>query len=389
MLLHNFMYSLLVLLRSRGLVFWTIAFPLIMAVLFNLAMSNIESSEKFQKIDIAVVQSEDYDNNMIFKNALEALSGEDGLFRIKETDLKTAESMLNEKSITGYLTFSGDDVAVTVKNSGINETILCRVMNEIKSDSEIVVSGGTDVINQKIASGEFNISYEDIFREETEKLTGGELKFKDTSPAHMSYVMIEYYSLIAMACLYSGLLTIVLIDNKMPDISAVGKRCSVSPTGKFASITGSLLAAFVVQLFGLALLFALLLLLGADFGSQLLYIILLSVAGTFAGLTAGIAVSVLIKTNENAKTTIMISITMACCFLSGMMGISMKNIVDVNAPFINRINPVAMITDGLYALYFIGTGSRYYIDLASLVAFSLIMLILSWSRLRRQKYDSI
>ena len=175
----------------------------------------------------------------------------------------------------------------------------------------------------------------------------------------------------------------------MPDISAVGKRCSVSPTGKFASITGSLLAAFVVQLFGLALLFALLLLLGADFGSQLLYIILLSVAGTFAGLTAGIAVSVLIKTNENAKTTIMISITMACCFLSGMMGISMKNIVDVNAPFINRINPVAMITDGLYALYFIGTGSRYYIDLASLVAFSLIMLILSWSRLRRQKYDSI
>ena len=229
MLLHNFMYSLLVLLRSRGLVFWTIAFPLIMAVLFNLAMSNIESSEKFQKIDIAVVQSEDYDNNMIFKNALEALSGEDGLFRIKETDLKTAESMLNEKSITGYLTFSGDDVAVTVKNSGINETILCRVMNEIKSDSEIVVSGGTDVINQKIASGEFNINYEDIFREETEKLTGGELKFKDTSPAHMSYVMIEYYSLIAMACLYSGLLTIVLIDNKMPDISAVGKRCSVSP----------------------------------------------------------------------------------------------------------------------------------------------------------------
>ena len=72
----------------------------------------------------------------------------------------------------------------------------------------------------------------------------------------------------------------------------------------------------------------------------------------FAGLGVadtllGIAVSVLVKSNDNLKTGIVISFAMLGSFLSGMMGITMKYTVDTNAPFINKINPVSMITDGL------------------------------------------
>ena len=390
MLWHNYRYSLAVLIKNRGLVFWTIAFPLIMAVLFNLAMSDIEKSDEFSRIDIAVVKSEDYDKNFIFKNALDSLSGSDGIFNITETDENSAAKLLDEKKIIGYLSFTGDDVGISVKSNGIYETIFCSIINEIKNESEMVIASGTDRIYESMAEGNIaGIDYEGIFREEAEKLQNIDIAIKDTSPANMSYVMIEYYSLIAMACIYSGLFSITLIGSKMPNISAVGKRCAVSPTGKLSSIAGSLLAGFTVQVFGLCLLFALLLLLGADFGGHFLHLAVLSLVGVFAGLSSGVVVSVLIKTTEAAKTTILISITMAFCFLSGMMGISMKNIVDVNAPVINKINPVAMITDGLYALYFNGPGNRYYIDLLSLAVFSVIMLILSWSSLRRQKYDCI
>ena len=53
---HNFKYNLKILLHDYALIFWTLAFPLIMATFFNLAFSNIESSEKLEVIDIAVVE---------------------------------------------------------------------------------------------------------------------------------------------------------------------------------------------------------------------------------------------------------------------------------------------------------------------------------------------
>ena len=103
----------------------------------------------------------------------------------------------------------------------------------------------------------------------------------------------------------------------------------------------------------------------------------------------GIAVSSVFKANENTKTGILISITMFGCFLSGMMGITMKYIVDKNIPILNKINPASMITDGLYSLYYYDTLDRYFFNIASLVIFAVVMLVISYSSLRRQKYDSI
>ena len=97
----------------------------------------------------------------------------------------------------------------------------------------------------------------------------------------------------------------------------------------------------------------------------------------------------MIKTNENAKTGILISITMLWCFLSGMMGITMKYVIDKNVPIINKINPAALLTDGFYALYYYDTLNRYVMDVISLVIISLVLILLSLGSLRRQKYDSI
>ena len=95
------------------------------------------------------------------------------------------------------------------------------------------------------------------------------------------------------------------------------------------------------------------------------------------------------KVNENAKTGILLAITMTGCFLSGMMGITMKYVIDKNVPIINILNPANMITDGFYSLYYYDTLNRYYFNILSLFIFSCIMLLISYKGLRRQKYDSI
>ena len=49
---------------------------------------------------------------------------------------------------------------------------------------------------------------------------------------HLSYMQIEYYTLIAMACMYGGMLGLTAINNQLANMSAKGKRVSVSPNKK-------------------------------------------------------------------------------------------------------------------------------------------------------------
>ena len=194
--------------------------------------------------------------------------------------------------------------------------------------------------------------------------------------------------LIAMSCLYSSMLSMTLINYKMANLSAVGKRSTVSPASRLAGLTGTLAASFLVQVIGLALLFSLLIFAFlVDFGDHLGHVVLLSLTGSAAGLALGIAVSVLFKVGENMKITILISLTMAGCFFAGMMGIETKYVIDTTVPALNLVNPVAMITDGLYALYYYDTFERFFFDLISIGIFTVIMLAVSLVGLRRQSYD--
>lgn len=391
MFIHNFQYSLKILLKNKQLVFWTLAFPLIMAILFNMAFSDIENSESFDPVSIAVVDDDAFQNNEIFSESLESLSeGEDKVFDITYANKENAEKMLEDGEITGYLQIIDNEPSVVIHSNGINETIFCYVIDEINSDSNVIRDLGMKLIMQKIRSGDYNMNFSSLFSRLADEMMDSDITVKDTSPEHISFVMIEYYTLIAMACMYSGLLSMTLMNYRLANVSAVGKRSAVSPAKKGGIIMGSLTASFLVQLAGLAVLYLLMIFyIKVDFGNNLPMIILLSLIGSLAGLSLGVAVGVLIKAGENAKLTALIAVVMAGCFFSGMMGVMMKNIIDKNAPIINYINPVAMITDGFYTLYYYNSLDRFYFDIISLLIFSAVMILISLRGLRRQRYDSI
>lgn len=389
---HNFKYSLKILIKNKTLLFWTFIFPIILGIFFNMAFSNIEKDEILDTIDIAIIDNEQFKNEDIFKEAFNTLSDDNNdkkMFNITYTDEENAEELLKNKKITGFLLFN-DDVNIKVNSSGINETILRFVVDEISSNKEIINNLANIEINKSLTAGNYNINYEEIYEHVALLINKEDVKLNNISNKNLSYTMIEYYTLIAMACLYGGILSMFTINYKLANMNSVGKRTTISPTHKGKMLLGSLLASYVVQLIGIALLFIFLIFgIKAHFGDNLLMVILLASCGSLAGLTLGIAVGTLFKTNENAKTGILISITMLGCFLSGMMGITMKYIIDKNVPIINKINPASMITDGFYSLYYYNTLDRFYLNIASLLIFSLVMVLISYRGLRRQKYDSI
>ena len=393
MFIHNFKYSLKTLFRNKALIFWTFAFPIILGTFFNMAFSNIESSEKLDIINIAIIKNDDFNNNEIFKTAFEELSdknNDDRLFEIKYTTEEEAKKLLEDEEIVGYMKLVNDEPKLTFTTSGINETIFKYVSEEITQTSNIIKYLSEEEIKKEMIAGNYNIDYESIYNRVIELTEEDNVRLNNVSNSNLSYTMIEFYTLIAMACLYGGILGAVAINQNLANMTNQGKRVSVSPTSKGKIILSSVLASYITQLVGVALLFLYtIFVLKVDYGNKLGLDIALAMAGSLAGLSLGVAVATTIKSNDNVKTGIIIAITMLGCFLSGMMGITMKYIIDKNIPIINKLNPASMITDGFYSLYYYDTLDRYIFDIGSLLIFALILIAISYISLRRQKYDSI
>ena len=392
MFLHNFKYSLKTLLRNKALIFWTFAFPIILGTLFNLAVSDIENKETLDIIDIAIINNEEFKNDAYFTESFKALStkSKDQLFNTKYTNLSTAKNLLKENKITGYLLFENNEVKITVNDKGYNETILRFIVDEISSQKEMLETITSKEITDSYKAGNLNVDYEKIYQDTLNLINDTSPKLNNISNSNLSYTMIEYYTLLAMACLYGAIISMFITNKKLANMSSAGKRTSISPAHKRTLLLGSFLASYLVQLLGIIILYLYtIFVIKVDYGNNIFLVFLLLMTGSFAGLSLGIAIATVLKSNENAKMGILISLTMFFSFLSGMMGITMKYVIDSNIPLLNKINPAAMITDGFYSLYYYDTLDRFYFNIISLLLFSVILLFISYQGLRREKYDSI
>ena len=393
MFFHNFKYTLKVLFKNKSLIFWTLAFPLILGTFFKMAFSDIVDNEKLKIIDIAIVENTSFNNNETYKEVFRNLSdsnNKDRLFNTKYTDLEEAKQLLEKDKIVGYLILENDKPNLTFNTNGLNQTIFKYTVEEIENTSKIVNDLSKKEIENEIIKGNTNIDYNNIYQNIINKINNKNANIEDISPKNLDYMLVEFYTLIAMTCLYGGILSMYAINQKLPNMCSKGKRVSVSKLKKSHIILSSLLSSFLVELLGVFLLFIYtIFVLNIDFGSNTLYMILLTIVGTLSGLSLGLFVASVFKVNENSKVGILIAISMACTFLSGMMGVTLKYIMDKFAPIIAMINPANMITDGFYSLYYYNTLDRYFFNIISLLIFSSILIIISFISLRRQKYDSI
>ena len=375
------------------LVFWTFAFPIIMAVFFNLAFSNITNAEKFDVIDIAIVKNDDFENNEAYKMVFKELgdeTSENHMFNIKYVDEAEANDLLQNEKIVGYMKLEGDNPNVTFVKNGTNQTIFKYVVEEITQKSNMMNNIVEKEVSQSMMSGNTDIDVNAIVQKAYMMSSQNDVKLKNISNKNLNYMMIEFYTLIAMTCLYGGAFGMVAVNQNLANMTNQGKRISVSPIQKAKLILGSVCAGYLAQLLGLALLFAFTIFaLKVDYGDNLGLVALLAMVGSFTGLSIGVAIASVVKASDNAKTGILIAYTMLGCFLSGMMGVTLKYIIDKNVPIINKLNPASMITDGFYSLYYYDTLDRYFTNICGLLIFAFILIVISIFSLRRQKYDSI
>ena len=392
MFIHNLKYTIKSILKNKTLIFWTFAFSIILSTFFYMAFSNIENDEKLQIFDIAVIDNESFENQEIYKETLKKLSEEsdDKLFNIKYVGKEEAEDLLEKSEIEGYILFENETPKIVVKNTGTYQTIIKFVVDEIEQTKTVVRDLTEQEIEKEIENGNINFNTENIVNNILAKINNEKVELKNISNSNLSYMMIEYYTVIAMACMYGGMIGITAINGCLANMSNRGKRIAVSPTRKSVIVLSSAIGAYFVSLIGVALLILFLILaLKVNFGTNLGLIILLAMIGNLAGTSLGVLIASCFKVSEGTKTGITISVSMILSVLSGMMGVTLKYLIDKNAPIINRMNPNNLITDGFYSLYYYNTLDRYWSDILNLLIFSIICLVISFISLRREKYDSI
>ena len=391
MFIHNLKYTIKTLFKNKVLIFWTFAFPIVLGLFFNMAFSNIEKAEKLQVFDIAVVNNNAFQKEKIYQDALKKLEhGKDKLFNIKYVSQKKANKLLNNSDIKGYIIFKNDKPEVVIKENGTYQTIIKFVITEINQNKIMIENLSKKEVETEIANGNVSIDQEKIVDNILNKIKSEKVELKNISNSNLSYMQIEYYTLIAMACMYGGMLGLTAINNSLANMSSKGKRISVSPNKKSVIVLSSAIGSYIVSLVGLVLLLVFLkLILKVDFGNNAFLVILLSLVGNLAGISLGVLIASIFRVSEGAKTGITIAITMFLSVLSGMMGVTLKYVIDKNIPVVNLINPNNLITDGFYSLYYYDTLSRYFRDISYLLIFIIICLTISFISLRREKYDSI
>lgn len=382
MFFHNVKYNLKALFKNKGLIFWSFAFPIIMATLFNMAFGNWEELEKFTSINIGIVTNEYFDNNIIAKNVFNSLSdGDNKIFNITYASKDEVTNLLTDKKIEGIIEYTNSKPSIIINSNSVSSTIIKSVVDEIETNNTI--------FSDLMKSGQYaSNNMEEQVNKIIERINSTTINTKDISVKKLDIAVIEYYSLLAMTCLYGGFIAMSAISNSLASASNRGKRVAISPIKKSTAILSSLCASFIVQLIGALLLLIYINIIGVNLHTNLISLFVITILGVLSGISIGLIVSVMINKSEDTKLGIIIAISMALSVLSGMTGVSLKYVIDSKIPFINKINPAAMITDGLYAVYY-ENSARFLNNIISLIIFISLLIVISILYMRRKKYDNI
>ncbi len=376
MFFHDLKYFIKCGLRSQDLMFWLILFPIALGGFFKVAFGDLYSQiTDTSPIPVAVVSEKE---NQIFSSALESVSGSDDSFLdVTFTDRDTAAGLLKDGKVTGVIS-SGDKVSLTVAENGLEQTMLKEFVERFRLN-EKVISDAASSDPTKIQQAVSALSSEISPVKNVKAINGN------------SDVFVQYfYNLIAMTALYGTMLGLKICVENQADLSPLGARKCCSPVPKIKGLSAALCGCFILQTLCMVICVTyLVFILKIDLGNRLALVYLASIAGGITGVAMGFFVSSIGSISERMKSGITLGVVMFLCFLSGLMVGNMKGVIAEKAPWFNKINPAAVISDCIYCLNFYSDYRRFITKMLTLAAMTLIFSALGIFMTRRKKYASL
>lgn len=369
-------YRLLVILRDKTTLFWTIGFPLLLATFFYLGFGGLtDRLEHFEPIPVAVVAGGE---DATLAGMLEALStGEDAVLALEVLPQADARQALEDGRVDGVID-TGDGLSLLCKEAGTTQSILKGILDryvQVYATMERIATENPAGLASAMAT------LMDI---------GGIVERVSLSGGSLDFSLQYFYALIAMTCLFGGFTGLAGVTSLQASQSELGARRSITPTGKAVQVCSDFLASMTLA-FGEVCLLLLYMqyVLGVQLGRHAGAMLLLCLAGSACGVLLGMLLGALLRVRQAAKDGVLIAVSLTLSFLGGLMYTDMRHIVERTVPILNRINPVSLLVDAFYALDTYGVGQRYWFNFGLLCAIAAVMAVVSILSLRRKQYASV
>lgn len=357
------------------MVFWPLVFPLVLGTFFYFAFGNLDEAD-FQTVSAGLVKEGQGDP--FFSEYLEQVKKSDQeLLKTEEMTEEEARKALEEKRIAGIY-YAGDKITLAVAENGMEASILQAVLDSYESTRTTIQK----ILEKNPQMDEGHL--EDLLRSENlvqEVSLGGK-----TIDGTVQF----FYALIAMACLYGSFIGFGSALGIQANITPLAARRCVTPTHKLRLILADQAVAFALDYIDvIVLILYLRYILRLDFQGQMQEMLVIALFGSMIGVSMGIFIGSFGKMQEGVKVGMILGISMVSSFLAGLMNGDMKDIVEKSVPFLNRINPAALIADGFYCINVYEDTARYHRNLITLAGMGIVLVLASFFMVRRERYDSI
>lgn len=379
MFIFYFKYAFLSYIRQKEVSFWSLLFPIVLGTLFFAAFSNLMSFELLEEsIPVAVVSNNQEITEDFIKILNEAqINNEVKMFDVKLATKEEAEALLTDKEIDGILIID-KTVSVKVGKSGTEQSII--------SDFASTYNQVNSLVDETMKTDPRKIEEAVNVMLNTDKNYG---KVNKLTEGVMDSFGQYFYNLLAMCCLFASMASMYIPIRNQGNLSDLGARKCIAPKNKALEMIADASAILLIQYAFAVIAFLYLKVLGVDFGSKTMLILITLLVGVLAGVSFGYFVGSIGKFNAQTKSNLLSSISLMFCFLSGLMVGNMRMVVDKTIPFFNKINPAALISDAFFSLNMYSDYERYIGNIINLIVISTIFLVLGLFNTRRESYASI
>ncbi len=336
-------------LRDFSFSFWSLLYPIILVSFFNIAFSGMIDME-LENIDVGIGEN----------NSIEYILEEIEFINIHKMNEEEVIEKLGNEEIHGFI---DDNLDIQVKKSGINQTIIKEIVEQIKQMQRL---------NRPIENYDFEMDY-----------------IVDRNQKANSIIVV-FYSLIGMVSTYGTSAGIVTVSLIQANLSNIGARISITPLKKQSFLLAGIIVALLLNLAanGVLLLF-IKYILKIELFNEIKYSSILIIIGNLFGVSLGVFIGASNKKTMNTKVLMGVAITLFLSFLSGMMGPWVKVLIDQYVPILAKINPISIISNNLYRINLLQSTKTVGSGILILSAYCLALISISYVFLRRKSYDSI
>lgn len=375
--------QLLVNLREKSNIFWTLLFPLLLATLFHFTLGGLIGQNELESLSAAYVSENSGKTDLKASDAetdpfleyLESLDHTLMELRIM-TDAEAREALKNDE-ILGI--FYGGERKLVIGENSVYTSILSQLLDIYEKNETLV----TRIAREHPEHLSDVLSTLEDYQSCTKTITFG--------GKSLDYVQNYFFALIAMTCLYGSFMGMYNSVGVQANTSALGARLAAGCVKRYKTITASLLSAWLSSFLEVVLLLLYMDMILGDIhlSGQTGKILAVCAAATFYSSGLGMLIGTAGRWSESMKNAIVISVSMACSFAADLMLSGVKGFIEKHAPLINRINPGALTTDAFYSVLVYNDTEKYFRSLILLILFGLLLSGAAVLFMRRMRYESL